>query len=209
RRSSCRAAKTSPRESGPTRRRRCAACIPSGPERPARAPAVPSSIPQRLAGFQRVLNPLERLPFAAQLQKRLPLQIEQVLFADGRLMGQRAASENIGERASDDGVVIADAAGAPREVDTQLERGPEALATYQYARRGHWPLIAFTHALEGQLLGVRQEPLTIHRRAIGAVEKSETPRVRGAGRDLGEPNRFEDWLNERQQVRRGLGHPVD
>ena len=75
-----------------------------------------------------MLNPLERLSFAAQLQKRLPLQIEQVLFADGRLMGQCAACENVGERSSDDGIVIADAAGAPREVDTQLERSDRATA---------------------------------------------------------------------------------
>src|SRR5262245_49535236 len=113
-------------------------------------------------------------------------------------MGQRAACENVGDRASDDGVVIADAASAPCEVDTQLERSPEPLPTYQYARAGHWPLIAFAHALESQLLGVGEQPFTIHREAIGAVEKPETSRIRGAGRDLGEPNRFKDGLHERQ-----------
>ena len=80
-----------------------------------------------------MLNPLERLSFAAQLQKRLALEVQQILLADRRLMRQRAAGEDVGERASDDGVVIADAAGAPREMDAELERGQDALAADQDA----------------------------------------------------------------------------
>ena len=43
-------------------------------------------------------------------------------------MRQRAAGEDVRERAADQRVVIADAAGAPREVDAELQRGLDALA---------------------------------------------------------------------------------
>ena len=56
--------------------------------------AVSVSVPQRLSGLQRVLNPLERLPLAAQLEERLALEVEQVLLADRRLVRQRAAGED-------------------------------------------------------------------------------------------------------------------
>src|SRR5262245_45377510 len=57
-----------------------------------------SSVPQRLARLQRVLNPLERLTLAEQAHERFTLQIEQVLLADRRRMRHVvAAAENVRE----------------------------------------------------------------------------------------------------------------
>src|SRR5436190_7072044 len=74
---------------------------------------VIGSVPQRFARLERVLNALERLALAAQLQKRFALQIQQILLADGRLMRERSARQNRRERAADERVVVADAPGAP------------------------------------------------------------------------------------------------
>src|SRR2546429_3845335 len=87
-----------------------------------------SSVSQRLPSLQRVLNPLERFRLAAQLQKRLSLEVEQILLAYRRLMRQRAAGQDRRERSADQRVVIADAPGAPGEVDAELERGQHSFA---------------------------------------------------------------------------------
>src|SRR5207248_10343948 len=75
------------------------------------------SVPQRLTRFERVLNALQCFSFSAQLQEGFTFEIEQILLAHRRLMRQCAAGEDVRERASDDGVVIADTTGAAREVD--------------------------------------------------------------------------------------------
>src|SRR5438093_270075 len=87
-----------------------------------------SSVSQRLPGLQRVLNALERLALPAQLQKRFALEIEQIQFADRRLVRQRAAGNHVCERAADRRVVIADASGAPGEMHAKLQRGEHAVA---------------------------------------------------------------------------------
>src|SRR5262245_2859789 len=74
---------------------------------------TPSLIPQRLSGFQRVLNALPRLAFCDQTEKRLALEVEQVLLADRRCMAKCASSHDRCEPASNQGVVIADSSRAP------------------------------------------------------------------------------------------------
>src|SRR5207244_3358976 len=81
------------------------------------------SVPQHLPRLQRVLNALERFPLATELQKRLTLQVEQILLADGALMRKRAAGKYGCERPADERVVIADLSGAPGQVDSELQRG--------------------------------------------------------------------------------------
>src|SRR5471032_1791577 len=107
-----------------------------------------SSVPQRLAGFERVLNPLERLALAAELQKRLALEIEQVLFRDGRLMRQRSARQNPRERPADERVVIADASGTPGQMDAELERGLQAVAADRNRGPRRQRVVALARALE-------------------------------------------------------------
>ena len=94
-------------------------------------------VPQRLAGLQRVLNPLERLRFAAELEKRFALEVQQVLLGHRRLMRQRAAGEDRRERAADQGVVIADAARRA----TRGGRRASARRARPRRRRG-WPSAA-------------------------------------------------------------------
>src|ERR671937_1607538 len=89
---------------------------------------IRTSVPQRLAGFERVLDTLQRPPFAAKLQKRLALQIEELLLADRGLVRQRSAGENPGERASYQRVVIADAASPPGEMHAEFQRRQHAIA---------------------------------------------------------------------------------
>src|SRR3954464_12352802 len=53
-------------------------------------------VPERLAGFQCVLDALERLALATQFQERFALQIEEVLLADRRLVRQCASRAVVG-----------------------------------------------------------------------------------------------------------------
>src|SRR5262245_32781905 len=129
-----------------------------------------NSVPQRLAGFERVLHALERLALAAQFQERLALEIEQMLLADGRLMGQRAAGEHVRQRASDERVVIADSATAPGQMDAELERGEQAVAAHGNRRTRQLALVPFANPLERERLGVGHQPLPVHRDAIGIAE---------------------------------------
>src|SRR5204862_6465940 len=112
--------------------------------------AALASIPQYLSRLQRVLNAGQRPAFAAQLQERLALEVEQVLLADGRLVRQRTACEDVGERAPDHRVVIADPAGAPGEVDAELQRRKHTLAADGNRRARNRRTISFARTLERQ-----------------------------------------------------------
>src|SRR4029079_3079445 len=85
-------------------------------------------VPQRLPGLQRVRDALEGLPLAAQAEERLALEVQQLLFRHGARMRETAAREDPGQLSPDHRVVIADAAGAPGEVDAELERGEQAFS---------------------------------------------------------------------------------
>src|SRR3954468_13907338 len=99
-----------------------------------------------------MLNSLERLSLAAQFQERFALQIEEVLFADRRLMRQRAAGEDVGERAADDRVVIADPSGAPGEMDAELQRREQRFAADRNRGPRRRPLVTLARPLERELL---------------------------------------------------------
>src|SRR5690606_24712237 len=83
---------------------------------------IDTSVPQRLPGLQRVLNPFERLRLAEQTEKRLALEIEQMLLGDHGGVRQVAAGEDARQLAADQGVVVRCAPGTPCQVDAQLQR---------------------------------------------------------------------------------------
>src|SRR3979490_1563203 len=56
------------------------------------------SVPERLPRLERVLDAFECLPFAAELEKRLSLEVEHLLLAHGGLMRQRPPGKNTSER---------------------------------------------------------------------------------------------------------------
>src|SRR5690242_18307 len=85
-------------------------------------------IPKRLAGFQRVLNALERLRLADEAEERFALEIEQLLLGHRRRMRQRSARHDRRQLPADERVVIADAARSPREVNPELQRREDAVA---------------------------------------------------------------------------------
>ena len=95
-----------------------------------------ASVPQRLSGFQRVLNALERLPLAAQLQEGFALEVEQYCSPTIVCTRQRAARQHHGERAADDRIVIADSSSAPRQMNAELERRSDAFAADGNGRAG-------------------------------------------------------------------------
>ena len=103
---------------------------------------------KRLARLERVLDPLERLALAEQAQKRLALEIEQVLLAHRRRVRQVAAGEDVGELAADERIVIRSPAGAPREVNAKLQRRAERRATDRNRRARRRLDITFAHAFE-------------------------------------------------------------
>src|SRR5688500_13115985 len=90
--------------------------------------AAATSVPQRLAGLQRMLEAFHRFAFAAQAQDRLALEIEKLLRGHRGGVRAVAAREDPGELPADRRVVIADAPGAPRQVGAELQSGKAALA---------------------------------------------------------------------------------
>src|SRR3954470_14510245 len=157
-------------------------------------------VPERLAGFQCVLDALERLALATQFQERFALQIEEVLLADRRLVRQCAAGKNVGQRAADDRVVVANPPAAPGEMDPELQGGEHGVAANDDARAWRRTLVSLADAVERQFFRICHQTLAVHGDAVGLIEKPETPCVGGAGGDLGEPDRLEYALYERQQV---------
>src|SRR5262245_47920514 len=73
-----------------------------------------SLVPQRFTRFQRVLNPLLRFPLSHELQKRLALEVEQMLLGHRRRMAQGAAPHHRGQRAADQRIVVANPTRAER-----------------------------------------------------------------------------------------------
>jgi len=68
-----------------------------------------------------VLDAFLSLPFGNEAEKSFALEIQQVLFADRRRVGQRAAGHDGRELSADERIVIADATGAPREMDARSD----------------------------------------------------------------------------------------
>src|SRR5688500_10873229 len=89
---------------------------------PPRSTSLITLITQRLARFQRVLDALLCLPLAEETQECLALEIQQLLLGDDRRMRQRASSHDGGQLPADQRVVIADAPGAPRQVNAKFQR---------------------------------------------------------------------------------------
>src|SRR5687768_3240817 len=124
-------------------------------------------VPQRLSGLERVLDPLLRLALRHQAQERLSLQIEQLLLRDGRRMWERSSRHDRRQLATDEGIVIADACGAPRQVDAELERRAHAVAAHRDRGTRHGRLISLAHALQRALLGVGEQPVRSEERRVG------------------------------------------
>src|SRR5687767_5684940 len=123
---------------------------------------LPPLVPQRFPRLQRMVNPLLRLALADQAQERLPLEVEQVLFRDGRRVRERSACHDRCQRAADQGVVVADASAAPGQVHAKLQGGEHAIAPDANRGPPDWWLIAFAYALERPRLRVREQPLPVH-----------------------------------------------
>src|SRR5689334_2224764 len=119
------------------------------------------SVPQRLARLQSVLNPLQCLSLPAELQKRLTLEVEDVVLTDGGCLRQRTAGENERQCATHNRVVFADAAGPPGEMNAELECGVCALAANRQQAR-HRTLIPLAHAFERQCFRIGDQPVAIH-----------------------------------------------
>src|SRR5580765_2818719 len=64
-----------------------------------------------------------RFSFAAQAERRLAFEMEQLLFRDGRRVRQIAAGENPREFPANERVVLADPASTPRELNPEFQSG--------------------------------------------------------------------------------------
>src|SRR6516162_9893304 len=165
------------------------------------------SIPQRFARLERVLDALKGLSLAAELEERLALEIQQLLLADGGLVRERSAGETPRQRPADQRVVIADAARAPRQVDTQFQRGQKAVAADRNRRPRLWPAVALTYAFERDRLGVGHDALTVHRDGVHRPQKADARGVGSARRDPGEADGLENALHIRQEIRARIRQP--
>src|ERR1700689_3706351 len=98
------------RSSGRVLRKLPLGALPTGVRRQSRITAsilFRVSIPERFARLQHILHALLRFRIAAQAQKSLAFQVEQVLLGDGLFAREPASAQNVGELFGDDHVVIA------------------------------------------------------------------------------------------------------
>src|SRR5262249_2053017 len=89
---------------------------------------IMSLVPQRLPRLQRMRDALLRLTLPAQAQERLALQIQELLFGQRPWRAHIAARQHPRKFPPDERVVVAQPAGAPAEVDAELERRQQAFA---------------------------------------------------------------------------------
>src|SRR4029450_5890609 len=82
------------------------------------------SVADHLAGHQKALDPLHRLGLAEQGQKRVALQVEDVLLGDPLAERQLAAAQDPGQVAGDHAVVVAGLAGPLEGLHAPLPGGP-------------------------------------------------------------------------------------
>src|SRR5262245_45109407 len=138
-----------------------------------------TSVPQRLAGVERVLDARQRLRLGAQREERLALEVEEVLFADERGAGERSAGEDVRQLPADERVVIADPAGAVREMDAELEERFERRAADRNRGAEGGRLVAFGDARERERLGVREQTIAVHGDPIDWAQEPHRTRLRG------------------------------
>ena len=77
-------------------------------------------------------DPLLCFSLAAQAEKRFALEIEQLLLAHRCRVGAVSTRQDPRQLAADHRVVIADAAGAPRQMNAELECRQQTLAADSY-----------------------------------------------------------------------------
>src|SRR5262249_26386978 len=105
-------------------------------------------IPQGFPGLERVTDSFERLRLAAQLEKRLSFEVQEVCLADSRLVRERTAGQNVRQRPADDRVEIANPACSPGEVNAELQRREHPFAAYEDRGSRRRRTVTFAHALE-------------------------------------------------------------
>src|SRR5688572_26879111 len=104
-------------------------------------------VSQRFAGLQGVRDTLLSFALRDQAQEGLPLEIEQVLFADDGGVRQRAAGHDRRQLPPDQRVVIADAAGPVSEMNAELQRRRYRLAADRDRRPRNRRLISVADSL--------------------------------------------------------------
>src|SRR4051812_2428218 len=84
--------------------------------------SITRSVPQGLACLQSKRDPVLGFLLAAQAEKRFAFQVQQRIFGDRRSMRHVSSGQHPCELSADEGVMVADAARAMREVDAKRER---------------------------------------------------------------------------------------
>src|SRR5262245_34173419 len=115
-------------------------------------------------------------------------------------MWQRSTGKHLRERSSNDGVVVADSTGSPRQMNAEFERGKDAVAAHRNCRSGGRCVVTLAHLLERKRLGVGEQPVAVHGDGVFVAEKTKRRGLGPTRRHLGEPNRFKSPLHEWQQI---------
>ena len=128
------------------------------------------------------------------------------MLGDGGRVGKRSAGHDRRERSADQRIVIADASGAPREVDAELQRRKDRIAAdgNRRARRGR--LVTVRDSLQRFRLGIGNQPLAVHRHGINGSQVTEPLRIGCAGGYFREADGFERPLYRRKKIRRARRH---
>src|SRR5207237_6692044 len=79
------------------------------------------SVSQRLAGFERVLDPFERFGFTAQAQEHFAFEVHNVLLGNELERSEIAAAENVGEFGANLLIVITNLPACLHLVENHLE----------------------------------------------------------------------------------------
>src|SRR6266404_962059 len=153
------------------------------------------SVSQRLPGLQRVLNSFLRLFLSAERLERLPLQVEQVLFADGSPGSDIATANNFGNLVAKLLFVVADELALTHEVHTHFEGGQNVFPGGWNIRAHYRRLIGGVHEFKSAGFRFEKNTIAIHRDAVGAGQESEAASFMRCRRYFGGGDGFENLLH--------------
>src|SRR6516162_3215470 len=117
---------------------------------------------------------LLRLRLAEQAQKRLPLQIEHMLFRHPRALWDVAPGNYVRELAGDVRVVVADVAAGLQVLHAHVERRAHPFPADPEAPGKGGPVAGLRHR-RGYLFCVADETLRVQRDAVALPEVAEPP----------------------------------
>src|SRR5438876_5936895 len=168
-------------------------------------------VAERLAGFQGVSDAFLSLLFSAERDEGFALEIQDILFVDQLRRRQGTARQNVRELAADMRVVLGGIAPPEHHVDGELRAGKKLFAEYfdlsaarTFLPAGRQRLVAAPHQRQRGFLGVGDQAIAVHRKAIFAAQIPQVAAFLCACADLGHGDGFKDGLQGMEKIEVGF-----